>query len=501
MARGKGEGSPRKRKDGRWEWAITIGKTKSGNAKRISFYGETRTEVLQKAEDWKSKHRVGQTMLPNTVTVTELYTRWLEFRATNRKLKATTVRDYGYIFKQYIAPHVGAIRVAHLEPLHLEQMQTNLAKADIGPRTILHARGLLSSALKQAMRWGLVARNVAELVDAPRAAKVNRKTWTPEQARAFLDAARGERLYALFHLGLVTGMRRGELLGLRWQDLELSLEHQRTGTVGVNKRTVRGRGVQWNEVLVGSRIGFGSQQPERINTWFEILEVNKQTLTLDSSAGTHPTGTKYVIETHQGNLRVENTVAFIGATVVQQTPKTEASKRQINLDPFTVRALLERREASDFERRAAGAKWQEYDLVFGSSVGTPVWESSLRRVKTRIATLANVPDLSVHAVRYTYTSLAVLRGLDIKVVSERLGHSTTRMTQDVYQQVYNQQRRGAALSSDQLLGKSALNGDKLNDDQTPTKKASGQKTSGKKTADKKPVKRKKKPTRSDDETP
>jgi integrase len=164
MARGKGEGSPRKRKDGRWEWAITIGKTKSGNAKRISFYGETRTEVLQKAEDWKSKHRVGQTMLPNTVTVTELYTRWLEFRATNRKLKATTVRDYGYIFKQYIAPHVGAIRVAHLEPLHLEQMQTNLAKADIGPRTILHARGLLSSALKQAMRWGLVARNVAELV-------------------------------------------------------------------------------------------------------------------------------------------------------------------------------------------------------------------------------------------------------------------------------------------------------------------------------------------------
>jgi hypothetical protein len=109
-------------------------------------------------------------------------------------------------------------------------------------------------------------------------------------------------------------MRRGELLGLRWQDLELSLEHQRTGTVGVNKRTVHGRGVQWNEVLVGSRIGFGSQQPERINTWFEILGVNKQTLTLDSSAGTHPTGTKYVIETHQGNLRVENTVAFIGAT-------------------------------------------------------------------------------------------------------------------------------------------------------------------------------------------
>jgi Type ISP C-terminal specificity domain/Phage integrase family len=170
------------------------------------------------------------------------------------------------------------------------------------------------------------------------------------------------------------------------------------------------------------------------------------------------------------------------------------------------RALLERHEASDFERRAAGAKWQEYDLVFGSSVGTPVWESSLRRIKTRIATLANVPDLSVHAVRYTYTSLAVLRGLDIKVVSERLGHSTIRMTQDVYQQVYNQQRRGAALSSDQLLGKSALNSDKLNGDKIPKKKtlgqkASGQKTSGKKTPDEKPVKRKKKPSRSDDETP
>ena len=370
-------------------------------------------------------------------------------------------------------------------------MQTNLTKSGIGARTILHARGLLSSALKQAMRWGLVARNVAELVDAPRAAKVNRKTWTPEQARAFLDAARGERLYALFHLGLVTGMRRGELLGLHWQDLELKVDHQRTGTVSVNGRTVRGKGVKWAEVAVGSRIGFGSGQVERINTWFEILEVNlkNNTLTLDSSAGINPTGTKYVIESHQGLLRVENTVAFIGTAVVQQTPKTEASKRQINLDPFTVRALLERREASDFERRAAGAKWQEHDLVFGSSVGTPVWESSLRRVKTRIAKLAGVPDLSVHAVRYTYTSLAVLRGLDIKVVSERLGHSTTRMTQDVYQQVYNQQRRGAALSSDQLLGKSSLK-----DDKTIDKKTSGVKTSGKKTPDKKPVKRKKKDT-------
>jgi Phage integrase family len=207
---------------------------------------------------------------------------------------------------------------------------------------------------------------------------------------------------------------------------------------------VRGRGVKWAEVPVGSRIGFGSQQAERISTWFEILELNlkNQTLTLDSSASPRSSGTKYVIESHQGSLRVENTVAFIGTAVVQQTPKTEASKRQINFDPFTVRALLEQREASDFERRAAGTKWQEYDLVFGSSVGTPVWERSLRRVKTRIAKLAGVLDLSVHAVRYTYTSLAVLRGLDIKVVSERLGHSKTRMTQDVYQQVYNQQRRG-----------------------------------------------------------
>ena len=453
MTRGKGEGSPRKRKDGRWEWAITVGRTQGGNPKRISFYGDTRTEVLEKAEDWKGKHRAGWSIKPNTVTVTELYTRWLEFRTANRKLKATTVRDYQYMLKQYIAPHVGEVRVAQLEPLHIEQMQTNLARAGIGPRTILHARGLLASALKQALRWGLVARNVAELVDAPRTGKVKRRTWTPEQARAFLKAARGERLYALFHLGLVTGMRRGELLGLRWQDLEFGLEHHNTGSVQVSGRSVKGQGVKWQGVPLGARIGFGTRDAAQVQAWFEIIACEGNTITLNTKSGPHPKGTRYVIEEHQASLRVENTVAFIGTAVVQQSPKTEASRRGMQLDPHTVRLLLERREAAHFERRAAGTKWQEHDLVFGSSVGTPVWESTLRRVKARIARLADVPDLSVHGVRYTYTSLAALRRLDIKVVSERLGHTTTRMTQDVYQQVYREQQRAAALSSAQLLGR------------------------------------------------
>lgn len=457
MTRGKGEGSPRKRKDGRWEFAITVGKTETGNPKRVSFYGKTRAEVTDKAAKSLADLRAGTFTANDPTTVAQLLERWLKLNTEGKRLKATTAHSYAWIVEKYIAANLGDRRVQKLTPYDVETFQAKLARNGLSPRTIRYARALLSSALKRAVRWGLVQRNVVDGTDAPRLDKPKRTVWTPAQLRAFLDAARTERLYTLFHLAVVTGLRRGELLGLRWQDLKLEIAHHTQGAVGVEGDRVSGEQTGWQAagILLPARIGFGSNDPSEIIVWSAITGfLNNNDLIIDTSISGLPSGTPYVIEELRGTLRIENTVNFLGAKIVQQTPKTDESERFLDLDPLTVGLLFERQAAYDLERRAMGEDWQAHDLVFGSSRGTPMFESTLRRIKARLCKAAGVPQLTVHGFRYTYTSLAALRRLDIKVVSERLGHATTRMTTEVYQQTYREGHRAAALSADELIGKS-----------------------------------------------
>jgi integrase len=257
VTRGKGEGSPRRRKDGRWEHAITIGATKSGNPKRVSFYGATRKEASAKAMKALAERRTGTFTPSDPTTVADLFARWLEFRTTNRKLKQTTAHSYAWIARHYLLPRLGDMRVTALTPLHLERLQASLAREGLSPRTIRYARSLLSSALKQAMRWGLIHRNVVDFVETPRVTRPKRRVWQPEEAHRFFEAARNERLHALFHLALVTGLRRGELLGLRWQDLDLEVMYHTAGTVSANGRTVRGTDTRWQQagILSPARLG------------------------------------------------------------------------------------------------------------------------------------------------------------------------------------------------------------------------------------------------------
>jgi integrase len=92
-------------------------------------------------------------------------------------------------------------------------------EAGFSETTVHHVHNVLHKALKTAVKWGLVSRNVCELVDPPRKAHFEGQALTVEQARKLLTAARGHRMEALFHLELATGMRRGEIMGLKWQDI------------------------------------------------------------------------------------------------------------------------------------------------------------------------------------------------------------------------------------------------------------------------------------------
>ena len=133
-----------------------------------------------------------------------------------------------------IAPTLGGLPLQALTPTHLNKLYSHLRAAGRAPKTIRNIHGVLSKALADAERWGLVGRNPARLADVPAVTRPKLQVWSPDQTRAFLTTVTGDRLFAAWLLAATTGMRRGELLGLRWIDVDLD-----SGGVRVAQARVR----------------------------------------------------------------------------------------------------------------------------------------------------------------------------------------------------------------------------------------------------------------------
>lgn len=116
---------------------------------------------------------------------------------------------------------LGRIQLQQLTPQHVQKLINETHARGLSAATVQRMHATLRGALNQALRWGVVPRNVATLVDVPRERSSRASALSPTEARAFLEAARGHRLYALFAVALATGLRKGELLGLQWSDVDL----------------------------------------------------------------------------------------------------------------------------------------------------------------------------------------------------------------------------------------------------------------------------------------
>lgn len=241
--RGHHEGSIFKRKDGRWCAAVSL----PGNRRRY-IYGKTRQEVARKLTAALRAVQDGLPLPPERLTVARFLQDWLE--SARPALRPRTWERYEECVRLHIAPLLGKLALARLTPSHLQRLYSQKLEEGLSPTTVFYLHAVLHRALGQAERWGLVARNVASLVTPPRAARQEMKTLSPEEARRFLEAAQGERLYALYVLAITTGMRLGELLALRWRDVDLergvlrvtaTLQKTRDGYLFAEPKTERSR--------------------------------------------------------------------------------------------------------------------------------------------------------------------------------------------------------------------------------------------------------------------
>lgn len=220
--RGHGEGTIFRRPDGRWCAQVTVGiNPETGRPKRRTVYGRTRQEAADKLARLLADAQQGLLVEPARETVAEYLHRWME-TAQKPRLRPRTFEDYQQIIRRHIVPALGSVRLNRLQPAQLQALYTQKLEEGLSANTVRIIHAILHRALAQAVKWGMLPRNPADAVEKPRPPRHEMAVLTPDQVRAFLEAAREDRLYALYVLAITTGMRLGELLGLRWQDIDLS---------------------------------------------------------------------------------------------------------------------------------------------------------------------------------------------------------------------------------------------------------------------------------------
>jgi integrase len=226
--RGHGEGSIYRRKDGRYAAAITL-----ENRKRKTFYGKTRREVQEKLNAALHEQKRGMLATGPQQLLRTYLENWLE-QAYKPTVKLNTYVQYRSVIRHHLVPAFGNIPVQKLTPEKIRAFYRQKIDEGSKPRTVGLIHAALHRALEDAVKQGLVARNVAKLVSPPRIDRYDAHTLTVEQAEKLLEAARGSRLDALLILALTTGMRRGELLALRWDDIDF-----KQGLVSVHRTMTR----------------------------------------------------------------------------------------------------------------------------------------------------------------------------------------------------------------------------------------------------------------------
>jgi integrase len=212
--RANGEGTIYPRKDGRWEAAYF---TPDGGRRRL--LRKTQTEARHALTAAVKMRDEAQATPTGQGTVADLLQAWLP--SMRPRIRHSTWRRYGQLIACHILPAVGRMSLARLSPLDVQRMVNRVLDAGLSPTTAHHTHAVLRRALRDAVVAELVSRNVAALVKPPPMAFHEMQTLDPDQVRAFLSAATGDRWEALWLLAVTSGMRQGELLGLRWSDVDM----------------------------------------------------------------------------------------------------------------------------------------------------------------------------------------------------------------------------------------------------------------------------------------
>ena len=253
-----GEGSIYRRKDGRWVGQYLVYTDKGPKYRYL--YGRTRQEVARKLTKAMADRDGGFIFDAGTLTLGEYLDRWL-VDSVRDTVRQRTWERYESIVRVHIKPALGRIKLKALTPVHVRGLYREKLDTKLAPRTVQYIHTTLHKALKDAVADGLIPRNVTEAIKAPRAKGKEVNALSPYQACAFLEAVSeaGDRFEALYVLAVTAGLREGELLGLKWNDVVLeegslsvrrTLSETRSGRVFKTPKNGKGRSIRLTKQAV-----------------------------------------------------------------------------------------------------------------------------------------------------------------------------------------------------------------------------------------------------------
>lgn len=370
---------------------------------------------------------VGNFEVPKCVRLQELLEEYIKIYGSD-KWSVTTYSGNVSLINNYIIPTIGNTKITEINNHFLEKYYKKLLdmpavnstrNADgsggtITPSTVFEIHKVLRSCFRQAVKWDMMEKNPAVDATVPKAKKQEREIWTAEMLMQALEACDNKMLKIAFHLAFTATLRIGELLGLTWDDMDISEE-----AIADNKAYV-----------------IINKQVERVSK--DAIEA------LNS---------KEIVMIFPSQKKNNKTVRVL------KSPKTDSSKRKVFIPKSVAQCLIDLKKDQEEIIEALGNEYQNYNLVMATTFGLPIGDSYLRTKMQDIIDELGLPDVVFHSLRHTSVTYKLkLSGGDIKAVQGDSGHAQADMVTEVYGHILDEDRRkNAELMENAFYNKENLN--------------------------------------------
>ncbi|MEV4990201.1 tyrosine-type recombinase/integrase [Pseudarthrobacter sp. LMD1-1-1.1] len=391
--RANGEGSIYKREsDGRYVGALTYPHPETGKSCRKVFYGKTRADVRTKMREASDRLEEGQPVADSKATVAQWLTHWTATTLAASHRKESTRSLYRTLATKHVMPEpFGALKLDRLKPSDVEALVLNLR-----------------SRTKQVPADGGGLEEVRALSDS-----TIRTTYTV--LRSALDGAVRDGLLARNPAAMIRrpGVKRTEAKHLSPTEVRSLLRAAQSSRYHSALLLIAATGIRRGECLA--------------LRWADI----------DHDAGV---------------LRIRGTLSRSGGRLVVTEPKSERSRRLLPLTPVTAALLTAHRKAQVTERLHAGSEWTDTGFVFTTETGQPVDPRNLYRVAQSAAKRTGLDGIGIHSLRHSAATAMLEAGVNIKAVSDLLGHSSVSITGDIYGHTSDESARAAVTRLSDVMG-------------------------------------------------
>ncbi|WP_067509254.1 site-specific integrase [Actinoplanes sp. TFC3] len=383
-------------KDGKWHGRVTMGVRDDGKPDRRHVERKTEAEVIRAVRKLEQERDSGRVRKAGSSwTVGKWLTHWVEEIAAP-SVKANTASGYRVAVYTHLIPGIGAHRLEKLTPEHIEKLMRRMQERGSKPATAHQAFRTLRTALNEAMRRGHLTQNPASLAKSPRLTVMEVEPYSVVEVQRILEEAGKRRNSARWAIALALGLRQGETLGLKWENLDLDKQTLRVRRNRLRPRYKHGCGIK----PCGRKAGYC---PQRV----------------------------------QSNADTDDT-------------KSVSGRRIIGLPASVVELLRQHREAQGEERRMAAQLWFEDGWVFTSPTGRPLNPNTDYHDWKELLKKASVRDGRLHDARHTAATVLMILGVQERAVMDVMGWATTGMAAR-YQHVTDQLRVDIAEQVGRLL--------------------------------------------------